>query len=72
VDLAADCRDRWPKASEKLGGAVTLDVMRATQAYDAGSRSRAMLTVTQALAAAKEAGLDPAAVASALKLVDWE
>jgi hypothetical protein len=41
-------------------------------AYDAGSRSRALLTVTQALAAAKEAGLDPAAVGEVLKLVDWE
>jgi hypothetical protein len=46
--------------------------MRATQAYDAESRSRAMLTVTQSLVAAKEAGLDPTAIASALKFVDWE
>ncbi len=58
--------------STKLGGAVTIDVMRALQANDAGSRSRAPLTVTQALAAAKEAGLAPGDLSSALKLVDRE
>lgn len=60
------------EATEKLGAPVTVDVMRPLQAYDAGSRSRALLTVTTALAAAKEAGLDPAAVGAALRLVDWE
>jgi hypothetical protein len=60
------------EVGEKLGGNVSIDLMRALQAYDAGSRSRALLTVTQALAEAKESGLDPAAVSSALKLVDWE
>lgn len=57
------------EASEKLGGAVKLDVMRPLQAYDAGGRARALGAVVQTLALAKEAGVDPSV---ALKLVDWE
>ncbi|WP_305972518.1 MULTISPECIES: phage portal protein [unclassified Mameliella] len=57
------------EASEKLGQPVTLDVMRPLQAFDAGGRARAAATVIQALALAKEAGVDPA---TALNLVDWE
>ncbi|MEY8841068.1 hypothetical protein AB9K41_18730, partial [Cribrihabitans sp. XS_ASV171] len=57
------------EATDKLGSAVTLDVMRPLQAFDAGGRARAAATVVQALAMAKEAGVDPA---MALKLVDWE
>lgn len=57
------------EASEKLGSTVTLDVMRPLQAYDAGGRARAMTAVVAALAAAKEAGVDPA---QAMSLVDWK
>jgi hypothetical protein len=60
------------EASEKLGGEIAISCMRPMQAYDAGSRSRALLTVTQALAAAKESGFSPEALGAALKLVDWE
>jgi hypothetical protein len=60
------------EATAKLGTPITISCMRPLQAYDAGSRSRALLTVTQALVAGKEAGLDPAAVGAALNLVDWE
>jgi phage portal protein BeeE len=59
--IAEECTD-------KLGAAVALDVMRPLQAFDAGGRARAAMGVIQALAAAKEAGVDPA---PALKLVDW-
>lgn len=47
------------EASEKLGGAINLDVMRPLQAFDAGGRARAAMGVMQALAQAKEAGVDP-------------
>ncbi|MBT54774.1 MAG: hypothetical protein CMF72_15410 [Mameliella sp.] len=60
--MAEECAD-------KLGAAVKLDVMRPLQAFDAGGRARAMAGVIQALAMAKEAGVDPA---QALKLVDWK
>lgn len=56
------------EASEKLGSAVNLDVMRPLQAFDAGGRARAMAGIVQTLALAKEAGVDPD---QALKLVDW-
>lgn len=55
------------EASEKLGATVTLDVMRATQAYDAGGRARALSGAIEAMAAAKAAGLTPAEIAAALK-----
>ncbi|ARC87889.1 phage portal protein [Rhodovulum sp. MB263] len=56
------------EASEKLGTAVTLDVMTPLQAFDAGGRARAMSAIIGAMVQAKEAGIDPA---QALKLVDW-
>ncbi|PRX37908.1 Phage portal protein BeeE [Meinhardsimonia xiamenensis] len=56
------------EATEKLGTAVTLDVMRPLQAFDAGGRARALNVIVGALAQAKEAGVDPT---DALKLVDW-
>lgn len=56
------------EASAKLGSAVEIDVMRPLQAYDAGGRARAAAGIIQALAQAKEAGVDPGL---ALKLVDW-
>lgn len=57
------------EASEKLGQPVTLDVMRPLQAFDAGGRARTVTAIVQALALAKEAGVDPA---MALNLVDWK
>lgn len=54
--------------TEKLGTDVSLDVMRPLQAFDAGGRARALGAVVQALASAKDAGVDPAI---ALDLVDW-
>lgn len=57
------------EASDKLGNTVTLDVMRPLQAYDAGGRARTVTAIVQALALAKEAGVDPG---EALKLVDWQ
>jgi phage portal protein BeeE len=52
----------------KLGTDVQIDTLRPLQAYDAGGRARAMATVVEALARAKEAGVDPDAAA---KLVGW-
>lgn len=57
------------EASEKLGLAVKIDTMRPLQAFDAGGRARAAATLVQALAQAKEAGVDPT---QALHLVDWK
>lgn len=46
------------EATAKLGAPVSIDTMQPLQAYDAGGRARALTGVVQALAAAKEAGLD--------------
>ena len=59
------------EASEKLGQAVTIDIMRPLQAYDAGGRARALAGIVEALAAAKAGGLDPSEVAAAFRLVAW-
>jgi hypothetical protein len=59
------------EASAKLGTTVEVDLMRPVQAYDAGGRARALSAVIGALVQAKEAGLDPAALNSALTLVNW-
>ncbi|SFP35119.1 phage portal protein [Tranquillimonas alkanivorans] len=57
------------EASAKLGGEIRINTLRPLQAYDAGGRARAMAGIVQALAMAKEAGVDPDLAA---KLVDWE
>lgn len=54
------------EASEKLGSNITLDVLRPTQAYDAGGRARALAGVIRGLAEAKEAGLSDEQVTAAL------
>lgn len=59
------------EATAKLGSAVTIDLMRPLQAYDAGGRARAMLSVVQALAMAKQGDVAPADLEAALKLVDF-
>jgi len=56
------------ECAEKLGTAVTLDVMRPLQAFDVSGRARAMSVIIGAMADAKEAGVDPA---QAMSLVDW-
>ncbi|WP_237400482.1 phage portal protein, partial [Rhodovulum visakhapatnamense] len=59
------------EASRKLGGAVSIDVVRPMQAFDHGGKARALGAMLQAMAAAKEAGLDDATVTDALKFIDW-
>jgi phage portal protein BeeE len=59
------------EASDKLGAEVTIDTMRPLSAFDAGGRARALLTVTQALAMAKQGDVSSADIAKALELVDW-
>lgn len=56
------------EATAKLGGAVTIDTMGPTQAFDAGGSARAFATLVQGLAMAKEAGVDAKA---ALAMLDW-
>lgn len=60
------------EATEKLGAAVSIDLMTPLAAFDAGGSARAVATLVQAAAQAKEAGLDPAVVASAFQRMDWE
>jgi len=54
------------EASEKLGTAVTLDLMTPLQAYDQGGRSRALTATVSALKDAKDGGVDAADIAAAL------
>jgi hypothetical protein len=58
------------EASTKLGADVAIDVVRPTQAMDVGGRARALLAVTQALAAVKAGEVSPADLAKAEALVD--
>ncbi|RWC90048.1 MAG: phage portal protein [Mesorhizobium sp.] len=59
------------EATDKLGATVSIDVMTPLQAFDAGGSARAFTTLIQGLAQAKEAGLDPGAIAGALAKLDW-
>jgi len=59
------------EASEKLGGAVKIDVVRPMQAFDAGGKARALATMVGALAQAKEAGIEGATLQDALSFIDW-
>jgi hypothetical protein len=59
------------EASAKLGSEIMIDVLRPVQAFDAGGRARALATIVQALAQAKEAGLAPGDMNAALTLVNW-
>ncbi|WP_323717312.1 hypothetical protein [Paracoccus aminovorans] len=59
------------EAGEKLGATVAIDVVRPMQAYDHGGKARALSTMLQAMATAKEAGLDAATVKDALQFIDW-
>lgn len=60
------------EASDKLGGPVTIDVVRPMQAFDHGGKARALGAMLQAWATAKEAGLDDATIQDALKFIDWQ
>jgi hypothetical protein len=60
------------EAGAKLGADVKLDVLRPTQAFDAGGAARALAALVQAMAEAKAAGLPPEALAAAFKRLDWE
>jgi hypothetical protein len=55
----------------KMGTAVTIDVVRPMQAFDAGGKARALATMVQALAQAKEAGIEGATLQDALSFIDW-
>ncbi len=59
------------EASEKLGAQVEIDLIGPLQAFDAGASSRAVSTLVDAMASAKEAGLDPATVAGIFAKLDW-
>lgn len=59
------------EAAEKLGGRVLIDCVRPMQAMDHGGKARAFATMLQAMAQAKEAGLDGATVQDALTFIDW-
>ena len=43
--------------------------MQPLQAFDAGQRSRSLVAIVEALAKAKESGVD---ISEALKLVNWD
>ncbi len=59
------------EASDKLGARVLIDCVRPMQAFDHGGKARAFAGMLQAMAQAKEAGLDDAQVHDALKFIDW-
>ncbi|MCO5157481.1 MAG: phage portal protein [Aquamicrobium sp.] len=59
------------EAGRKLGSEIMIDLMRPVQAFDVGGRARALSTIIEALARAKEAGLEPAALNGALTTVNW-
>ena len=48
-----------------------IDLLRPVQAFDAGGRARALTTIVEAMAKAKEAGLSPGDMNAALTLVNW-
>lgn len=60
------------EASAKLGATVEIDTLRPLQAFDAGGRARALSAIVKTLAEAKEAGIPPADLAGAMRLVDWK
>ena len=59
------------EASDKLASTVAIDIVRPAQAFDAGGRARAFGAMVQAMAAAKDAGLDPQTVEDSLSFIDW-
>ncbi len=59
------------EVSSKLGAEITIDSLRPVQAYDVGGRARALNTVVEALARAKETGITGAELNDAMTLVNW-
>ena len=59
------------EVTDKIGSEVAIDVVRPMQAFDHGGKARAVSTMLQAMATAKEAGLDPATVKDAMQFIDW-
>ena len=59
------------EASAKLGGNVTIEMGRTLQAFDAGGRARALATLVEAMGRAKELGLSPDELSSAIKAVNF-
>jgi len=51
---------------------VEIDTIRPLQAFDAGGRARALQGIVKTLAEAKEAGIPPDVVSSAMRMVDWK
>jgi hypothetical protein len=60
------------EATGKLGAKITVDCVRPMQAFDAGGKARALATMMQALAQAKEAGIEGATLQDALSFIDWQ
>lgn len=56
------------ECSEKLGGAVAVDALTGTQAFDTGAAARSFQMLVTGLAMAKDAGIDAKA---ALAMLDW-
>lgn len=59
------------EATAKLGATVSIDVVRPMQAFDAGGKARALATMIQALAQARESGIEGATLQDALSFIDW-
>lgn len=59
------------EATAKIGTNVSIDVVRPMQAFDAGGKARALATMIQALAQAREAGIEGATLQDALSFIDW-
>lgn len=60
------------EATEKLGSLVEIDMLTPLQAFDQGGSARAVATLVQAMAQAKEAGLPPETVAGIFGKMDWK
>lgn len=60
------------EASAKLGTDVTIDTLTPLQAFDQGGSARAVATLVEAAARAKEAGLSDDTVAAIMARMDWE
>lgn len=60
------------EATGKLGSRVLIDVVRPMQAFDAGGKARALGALVQAMAQAKEAGIEGATLQDALSFIDWQ
>ncbi|WP_415402790.1 hypothetical protein [Tateyamaria sp. SN3-11] len=63
------CKVIAHECSIKLESPVSIGIMRSLQAFDSGGRARTVTALVQAMAQAKESGVD---IEQALRLVDWE